>query len=55
VIINSGDGLKTPDAVADTIEAITPIPATLDAFAAQELALRGPAPRQPGARKAGSA
>ncbi len=49
VIINSGDGLKTPDAVADTIEAITPIPATLTAFTAQESA------RQPGARKAGSA
>ncbi len=55
VIINSGDGLKTPDAVADSIEAITPIPATLEAFAAHEWAPRGSAPRQPGAREAGSA
>ena len=55
VIINSGDGLKTPDAVADTIEAITPIPATLEAFAAHESAPRRPAPRQPRPRKAGSA
>ncbi len=37
VIINSGDGLKTPDAV--TIEASTPIAPTLEAFAARELAL----------------
>ncbi|MGB6454334.1 MAG: threonine synthase [Streptosporangiaceae bacterium] len=55
VIINSGDGLKTPDAVADTIEAITPIPATLEAFAAHESATRRPAPRQSRPRKAGSA
>jgi threonine synthase len=55
VIINSGDGLKTPDAVADTIEAIIPIPATLAAFAAHESAPDGPARRQPGAREAGSA
>jgi threonine synthase len=55
VIINSGDGLKTPDAVADTIEAITPIAATLEAFAAHESGSRGPAPYQQGARKAGSA
>jgi threonine synthase len=55
VIINSGDGLKTPDAVADTIEAIVPIPATLAAFAAHESAPRGPAPRHPAAREAGSA
>jgi threonine synthase len=55
VIINSGDGLKTPDAVADTIEAITPIPATLEAFAAHESATRGPSPHRPGPRKAGSA
>jgi threonine synthase len=55
VIINSGDGLKTPDAVADTIEAITPIRATLEAFAAHESAPRAQAPRQPGAREAGSA
>jgi threonine synthase len=41
VIINSGDGLKTPDAV--TIEASTPIAATLEAFAARELALQVPA------------
>ena len=50
VIINSGDGLKTPDAVADGIEAITPIPATLEAFAALESAQRPPA-----SGKAGSA
>jgi len=55
VIINSGDGLKTPDAVADTIEAITPIPATLAAFAAHETASRGSLPPQQGSRKAGSA
>ena len=55
VVINSGDGLKTPDAVADGIEAITPIPATMEAFAAHESAIRAPAPRQPGPRKAGSA
>src|SRR6516164_906783 len=40
VVINSGDGLKTPDAVAGTIGTITPIPATLDAFAAHEYADR---------------
>ena len=38
VVINSGDGLKTPDAVADSIGTITPISATLDAFAAHESA-----------------
>jgi threonine synthase len=54
VIINSGDGLKTPDAVADTIEAITPIRATLEAFAAHESAPCAPALRQPG-REAGAA
>jgi hypothetical protein len=41
VIINSGDGLKTPDAV--TIEASTPIAATLEAFATRERATRVPA------------
>jgi threonine synthase len=39
VIINSGDGLKTPDAVAPTIDAGSPIPATLEAFAAREASL----------------
>ncbi len=34
VIINSGDGLKTPDAVAPTLEAVRPIAPTLEAFAA---------------------
>ena len=34
VIINSGDGLKTPDAVAPTLEAARPIAPTLEAFAA---------------------
>jgi threonine synthase len=43
VIINSGDGLKTPDAVTTTIEAS--IAPTLEAFAARESA--------PAARKAG--
>jgi threonine synthase len=55
VVINSGDGLKTPDAVADSLAAITPIPATLDAFAAHEYAHREPAQRQPGLGKAGLA
>ena len=36
VIINSGDGLKTLDAVAPRISAIAPIPPTLEAFAALE-------------------
>jgi threonine synthase len=36
VIINSGDGLKTLDAVAPTIAPVQPIPPTLDAFAALE-------------------
>jgi threonine synthase len=55
VIINSGDGLKTPDAVADSIDAITPIPATLEAFTAHESGPQRPEPRQPGPREAGSA
>ncbi|HSR83079.1 MAG TPA: threonine synthase, partial [Streptosporangiaceae bacterium] len=38
VIINSGDGLKTPDAVVGTLETSTPIAPTLEAFAARELA-----------------
>jgi threonine synthase len=40
VIINSGDGLKTPDAVQDTIPALQSIPATLEAFEALESSLR---------------
>jgi threonine synthase len=36
VIINSGDGLKTLDAVAPTIAPIRPIRPTLEAFAAHE-------------------
>ncbi|HYK66790.1 MAG TPA: threonine synthase [Streptosporangiaceae bacterium] len=55
VVINSGDGLKTPDAVADSVGAISPIPATLDAFAAYESARHEPARRQPGLGKAGQA
>jgi threonine synthase len=39
VIINSGDGLKTPDAVAGSIPALNPIPATLEAFEALEASL----------------
>jgi threonine synthase len=48
VIINSGDGLKTPDAVADTIPALAPIPATLEAFEALELSLRPGTVREAG-------
>jgi threonine synthase len=40
VIINSGDGLKTPDAVADAIPAPDSIPATLEAFEALESSRR---------------
>jgi len=40
VIINSGDGLKTPDAVAGTITSSAPIMPTLEAFAARESAPR---------------
>jgi threonine synthase len=40
VIINSGDGLKTPDAVADSFPAPVSIPATLQAFEALEPSLR---------------
>jgi threonine synthase len=36
VIINSGDGLKTLDAVASAVPAVTPIPASLQAFAELE-------------------
>jgi threonine synthase len=36
VIINSGDGLKTLDAVASAFPAVTPIPARLEAFAELE-------------------
>jgi threonine synthase len=50
VIINSGDGLKTPDAVADSVPSPTPIPATLAAFEALETS--GPASTL---REAGSA
>jgi len=46
VIINSGDGLKTPDAVASAIDAFAPIPPTLEAFAALE-------PGSKASRKAG--
>jgi threonine synthase len=41
VIINSGDGLKTLDAVADVANATTPIRPTLDAFLAFEASLAG--------------
>ncbi len=36
VVINSGDGLKTPDAVVGALPAVEPIPATLEAFSARE-------------------
>jgi threonine synthase len=40
VVINSGDGLKTPDAIADSIPAPDAIPATLAAFEALEPSFR---------------
>jgi hypothetical protein len=46
VIINSGDGLKTPDAVA--IPGLAPIPATLAAFEALEPSLRPATLREAG-------
>jgi threonine synthase len=39
VIINSGDGLKTPDAVADSNGTLSAIAPTLEAFAEREPAL----------------
>ncbi len=45
VIINSGDGLKTPDAVAGTIPAVEPIPASMAAFEA--VLARGDDPPHP--------
>ncbi len=48
VIINSGDGLKTPDAVATTIEPAAAIPPTLEAFAESEPALLLSAARKAG-------
>ena len=48
VIINSGDGLKTPDAVASSIGAISAIPPTLEAFAEREPALVVSAARKAG-------
>jgi threonine synthase len=48
VIINSGDGLKTPDAVTPTMEPISTIPPTLEAFAERELALVAGAARKAG-------
>jgi threonine synthase len=43
VIINSGDGLKTPDAVAGSLPALAPIRPSLDSFARLELSLKGSA------------
>jgi threonine synthase len=48
VIINSGDGLKTPDVVAAAIPALHPIPATLEAFEALETSLRPATLREAG-------
>ncbi len=48
VIINSGDGLKTPDAVAATIPALNPIPATMEAFEALEASQRPATLREAG-------
>jgi threonine synthase len=53
VIINSGDGLKTLDAVAPTIPALAPIRPTLEAFAALEAA--APSPAAPAASASSSA
>src|SRR3984957_5342588 len=47
VIINSGDGLKTLDAVADGLNTSPAIRPTLDAFLAFEAALGGPGSGQP--------
>jgi threonine synthase len=60
VVINSGDGLKTPDAIADSIPAPAAIPATLAAFEALEPSLRPvtagtPSRRAASAREAGTA
>jgi threonine synthase len=49
VIINSGDGLKTLDAVAGAVPPVSPIRPTLEAFAAVESAAD---PAYPGYRKA---
>jgi len=46
VIINSGDGLKTPDAVAAGTESLSAIPPTLEAFAEREPALVASAARK---------
>ena len=45
VFINSGDGLKTLDAVADMAGAAPPISPTIDAFLAFEASLAGPPAR----------
>ena len=45
VFINSGDGLKTLDAVADAVGAAPPISPTIDAFLAFEASLAGPPAR----------
>jgi threonine synthase len=46
VIVNSGDGLKTLDAVAGTIPPVSPIRPTLEAFAALESSARPAQPRK---------
>ncbi len=53
VIINSGDGLKTLDAVAPAVPALTPIRASLAAFAELESRRSGPESRR--YRQAGAA
>ena len=45
VFINSGDGLKTLDVVADVADAAPPISPTIDAFLAFEASLAGPQAR----------
>ena len=45
VFINSGDGLKTLDAVADAASAAAPISPTIEAFLAFEASLAGPPAR----------
>jgi threonine synthase len=55
VVINSGDGLKTPDAIADSIPAPEAIPATLAAFEALEPSLSSVSGRAASVREAGTA
>jgi threonine synthase len=55
VVINSGDGLKTPDAIADSVPAPEAIPATLAAFEALEPSLGSGSGQAASVREAGTA